>query len=387
MSYKPDRELQPIPEMDKIRGILRNHLMGRSLFLKGSEPPAELRLIGFASEEKNIIVLDPGRIHIDPGEVILYQVLGRYIELHCKMIKRSDATGQIALQVNGAFIAKKQRGSIRIPIKGEEIWITNIRASTGTIELTTFNIPAKVKVNFNMFEQQIKKKADFVTVSVHTGKDPLIEAIRKDGRPLLLSDTTDEQSYQADSTRHFNFADYLGSGLKKKIEEYRIAKIISDLIYPIKLDTGVGIGYVRMQSRTRHFDRITLADLEKGISDLISKIRDSNQIFVQEKQKIINISRGGIKAVIDHPELKENLPKQKGFTFDLLFKMQAPITLYGLIRMAEEGPSGNLILGIQISGNSDREGEMRRFLDNVTQMEKAIHDRLELAKRIKNRKN
>ena len=112
---------------------------------------------------------------------------------------------------------------------------------------------------------------------------------------------------------------------------------------------------------------------------MVEKIRGSNTVMIKEKQQVVNVSRGGIRVRITHEELRTYLARQNGFTFDLVFRMQAPITLFGQIRSQKKMASGELLLGVQIAGNSD-EASYKRFLGNVDKMEQEAKARLEAKK-------
>ena len=76
---------------------------------------------------------------------------------------------------------------------------------------------------------------------------------------------------------------------------------------------------------------------------------DANASLVKEKQKVINISEGGVALQIDSEVLQKNLPLRDWLTFDLLFKMHAPIRFYGNIRHIGK-KDGEWLVGSDLSG-------------------------------------
>jgi hypothetical protein len=376
-----NRELQIISAPDKIQSILNNHLKGRVLYIKDTEPVRELRFVGMATPDKNEIYINTSQsfeFEIEIGPVKLFQILGRYLELDCRILRKDPKTGLFIMSVDKAFIAKKQREGFRIPVRGDDIYITNIRTSKNSIEVNSGNIPTSVKVNFGIFEQNLKKKADYAKVDVYSHRDPLFDELKKTGKIYFISDTQTPSSYSPEGDDYINASGLFGLNITKKIQDYRRLGIKSEIIFPIQYIThdnsSIPLGYIHLQSKVRNFDEMTVKDLINNSESLITKIRDSNTVYIQEKQKIMNISRGGVKVIISNPQLKEYLVKQKGFTFDLVFKMQAPITIYGTIRAASRNTNGQLLLGIQISGNSSRTGEMKRYEQNIIILENQLKE-------------
>ncbi len=376
---KEKRELQEINAPEKIRAILTTHLKGRVLYIKDTEPARELRVVGIAPGDKNEVYINTAEAQEpETGPIILFQILGRYLELRCRILRKDPKTGLFVMAVDQAFIARKQREGFRIPVKGDEIYITNIRTSKNTIEATNSNIPTSVKVNFSLYEQNLKKRADFAKIDVYSHRDPLFDEIRKSGRIYYIADTQSPVSYSPAGEDFIDAAKLFGVKLPKKMEDYKRTGIKSEIIYPINYishdNSVVSLGFIQMQSKTRNFDELTLKDLKNNTETLISKIRDSNTVFIQEKQKVVNISRGGMRVLIDNPQLKDYLIKQKGFTFDIVFKMQAPVTVYGSIRSVIKNETGGLLLGIEITGNSSRAGEMKRYEQNLISLENQVRE-------------
>ena len=124
-----------------------------------------------------------------------------------------------------------------------------------------------------------------------------------------------------------------------------------------------------MQSKTKHFLPEDVQEIWRIIKNNIDRIRASNTLLISQRESIIDMSRGGVMAHIKNPELIEHLYKQKALTFDLFFYMQAPITLYGAIRSIIKLEDG-IKLGLQILGNSSRLNEMKRFNENIRDLEK-----------------
>lgn len=370
---KAKRQLESIPEPEKIQQILTKFLNNQTMFVRGYDPPYAVKIAGF--DENNTISMDMGQFEPEPGQrLIVFRILGRYMHLECEAIQPTGQGALWTVQVHQAAIARSERGAPRMPVNEGEVYITNIRASKHAIDATLFNIPTSVKVNFGAFEQELKSKHDFVEILTFGKRGTIFDKMRKENLPLLVRDTREPESYEPPAEDYLDYKEWAEDNLRTVIEDYRRKKIISEAAVPVIYIThdlqSIPLGYIRVMSRTRRYDFDDVTELREKAFQLVDRIRDSNTVFIQEKQQLINISRGGLKAVVDNEELKQYLQRQSGFTFDVVFKMQAPITLYGMIRSAYmQKDTQDLIIALQISGNSSREGEMKRFLDNISKME------------------
>jgi len=366
------RDLETIVDPAKIQMILSKHLAGKYLFIKEKDPPEEAMLSEVNAD--NTIAIKTAAEFTEGQHVLLFRVMGRYIQLACEVLVAGNENTRSVLQVKTTSIAKTDRQFIRVPI-ADNAYISNVRASKHYIDASLNSIPTSVKVTFSMYEQKLKENGDFVKIEVFK-RDPILDVVRKTGKSLLIRNTADPKCYRAESDFFVDLVAVLREQVKHRMLEYKQLRIVSDIIVPINYithdETKIPLGYIQVQSRTQNFDDIKLLELQQMAFEIVDKIRDANTVYIKEKQRISNLSRGGLKVEITNPDLKNYLARQTGFTFDLFFRMQAPITLYGSIRSATTDADGKLLLGIQITGNSAREGEMKRFKDNVMALESEL---------------
>jgi len=377
------RDLELITAPEKIQHLLKNHLAQKSMYVKGSAPPYEVRIL--ETNAHNTITVDVGGLRPEMNdELVLFRILGRYIHLNCVVLGKVGSNHVFNMAVKSASISRKERLSLRVPVNDADVHVSNIRTGKHTIDATLFNIPTSVKVNFSTYEQRMKGMADIVKIDVFSGRGSIFDEVRKTGKMVLVRNAQKSECYSPENEACVDYAAFLEDGLKKKIEEMHRAKIKSEIIVPITYlshdETRIPLGYIHLQSKTEEYSMDKALELQQLAFEMVDRIRDSNTVLISEKQEVINYSRGGLKVLIRNEELKNYLVRQNGFTFDLFFKMQAPITLYGLIRSAHITDDKNLILGIQISGNSSREGEMKRFMDNVEIQERKMKELLEKRK-------
>lgn len=370
------RELDVISAPEKIRHLVSNYLINRSMFLRGTDPPRAVTVS--AIEDSGNIVVYAQNVLFQKDEIMtLFRIMGRYIQFQCRVVAVREV-GYYELAVLEASIARSDRKVQRIPVAQDEMHINNIRTSKTAIEIGPHSIPVSIKVNFATLENKLKEKYDFIKIDAYGKRGSILDVIKKTGKTLLVMDTQDPQSYRPLMPEFVDYAEYLGDDLHRKILDFKQLKIVSEMIVPINYyshdESAVPLGYMHVQSREKRLDMDSVLELQAFSFEMVDRIRDSNTVLIQTRQRVLDVSRTGLKILIDHGELCDYLIRQNGFTFDLFFKGQAPITIYGLIRSTHQARNGNLTLGVQILGNSAREGEMRRFMDNVLLMERRYKD-------------
>jgi hypothetical protein len=105
----------------------------------------------------------------------------------------------------------------------------------------------------------------------------------------------------------------------------------------------------------------TALELKMLAFEMVDQMRDSNTMLISKRQSVGDISRGGMRLIITDPELKKFLVHQKGFSFDVVFKLQQPITVFSEIVWTATTPQNDLAIGVSIRGFSSRKGETDRY--------------------------
>ncbi|TGK35496.1 DUF1577 domain-containing protein [Leptospira gomenensis] len=308
------------------------------------------------------------------SHVTLTKLLAKYVELDCEVLDEKPGN-QLVLAVSDISIASKERSLNRISPQEGMVWITNIRTSKTTIDANLFNIPTSVKVNFADYETKLKSKYDLLKIDVFQTIGDKFDLVKKTRKILFIPNTQKEESYAPfDKDGFIDYASEIGDSddIRKKIIEYANQKIKSELIVPVIYlnheEQAIPIGYVHAQNRTREIDILEVMEIKTLTFEMVDRIRESNTVLVKERFPIVNISTGGLKVKINHPDLNHDLTKRAGFTFDIFFKMQAPLTAFGVIRSVTKDSEGNLYVGLSIEGNSSRPGERKKYIDNVNRL-------------------
>lgn len=324
-------KIQPIKETSRawdyvndpntIKNLILVKLNKRSLFLKNSIPPAEFA----PNEEKNdgIEFLYNPSIDIQT-KVVLYLDLNRHFEFYFHL-KEVLSPGVAILVPEIVKVSKQQRKYPRIEVKDDSVTATNFRVSKNKISSNNIQFQISTKIIFPQFEEKYKIKYPSICILLPNDKN-LPSQISKE-------EITRPQTIQVDS------------------------KYI--LIYPLltyQRNKFVPITYILVtldEKLPPEKETETLIELEKIADELYEKIIEVNTVLIKEKQKIINISEGGAAIEITNEELKKLIPYQDSFTFDLVFKLVAPIRMFSEIKYIHKLVSESkesLLVGVDFAG-------------------------------------
>ncbi len=306
-------------------------------------------------------------------KIRLFTILTRYLELTCQLVKVIE-TNKAELKVEKISIAKKERTAPRYPvIEDGFVKISNIVSSKTIIEANMFNIPTLVRVSFEEYQRKLAQEMgtnNLVVVDTFGGSlDREYEVVKKLMRPLFLSDCISETSYEDDDPEFINYVDEVDDNIASLIKKYKDKNILSSLILPIiyvnELDEPIPIGYVFIQTKDTKLTKDKVKEILSQTNAMVERIKDANLVTTDDKFPVLDVSMTGIKVKVNHPNLSQTLPKQKGFVFDLFFKMQAPFRISVKVAWARTTEEGDLLLGLEFAGKSRTASERQRFEENV----------------------
>ncbi|MFN3604863.1 MAG: DUF1577 domain-containing protein [Leptonema sp. (in: bacteria)] len=325
-------KIEPIKETNRlwdyvndpkiIQNLILVKLNKRSLFLKNSIPPAEF--VPNEAKEEGIEFLFNPSVPIENSKVILYLDLNRHFEFHFHL-KEVLSPGIAILIPEILKVSKFQRKYPRIPIKDDSVVATNFRVSKNKISTNNVQFQISTKVIFPQFEEKYKEQ--YVGIRFILPND--------NNLPPEIS--------------------------KLEITKPELLKIHTKYMYVFPLLTYqknkfIPITYILLPIEDKpdpDKEREILIELEKVADELYEKIIEVNTILIKEKQKIVNISEGGAAIEITNEDLKKLIPYQDSFTFDLVFKLVAPIRIHGEIKyihkIKKEGKE-SLLVGVEFTG-------------------------------------
>jgi hypothetical protein len=239
--------------------------------------------------------------------------------------------------------------------------------------LSGLTIPTGIKVILEQFHSSHTHLGDIVKVDVFSQADPILEVVKKTGNAVFVEDMANLESYQAQIPDmvdlHEVFGDEIKNQMKRNIERGYKSMIICPIIYLDESEKSIPFAYIQVISMKEKLGIDKLLELKDHAFKLVDRIRDANTVLLPVHQQILDLSRGGAKLKITDENLKKSLIKARGFIFDIVFKLQAPITIYGEIKFTSIDDEGNMFVGVDFAGNSSRKDEMKRYYAMIRPME------------------
>ncbi|MDH4262598.1 MAG: DUF1577 domain-containing protein [Spirochaetia bacterium] len=357
---KETRKFQTLTDDARKMHMIEKYFINKPYFLKNDNTGGFIT--GIKLEEKSRVIVDT-KLKVS-NEITMYSLFKKYIEFH-GTVEETVSPERYRIHIQAVNVAVDERKHIRKLVDFNVVSIGNLRVSRNVINASLFNIPTSVKVHLKQYQQMLTKHADEVIVDVFDKTKEKHEIVRKTCKILYIKNTGDEKSYESDDPEKFiNYFKSTDSELTDLMREYKDKKIVSEMIVPI-IYTGhdgipIPLGYIQLISKTKPID-IGQADvLLKTGAEIVQKMRDSNTVMINERQKIVNISNEGMCIKIEHEELKRLMPEQNGLTFDVIFKLTQPVTVSSeIIYLAKD--NDDLIIGIKIIGFSTKSSDSTRY--------------------------
>ncbi|HRP68689.1 MAG TPA: DUF1577 domain-containing protein [Turneriella sp.] len=368
---RTERKYQTINDPIKLGTMLKQYATGKVFYLKGFYEKIEVKAL--EAREGTMLVIDSLR-DIE-GPVVFYHTFNKHMEIHGEVVEKLVGS-QYKVRALAVRIATNERRSARFQMSSDLVVINSIRAARNTINASLFNVPTSVKIHLEKFQDRLKDFADEVKVKIFDKSDEKTELVRKTLKILMLTDTQDIMSYiPEDSEGFIDYREHLNTEVGTVMEEYRKKKIVSEMIVPIIYlghdGASIPLGFIQLVSYEKKLGVDTALELKMLAFEMVDQMRDSNTMLINKRQAVADISRGGLRLVFTDPELKKFLVHQKGFSFDVVFKLQQPITVFTEIVWVGHTPSQDLAIGVNIKGFSSRKGESDRYHQYIDSLNRA----------------
>ncbi len=370
------RALDYISSKEQKQHVITKYLLDQEMVLKLEPFDKKLFVKKYLEEGEKIVVQVPeGLPDITENKISLFKILAKYIELDCVSLQRLE-NDMYLFKVEKVAIAKKSRENERVNVPNGKVFATNLISSKTIIDANMFNIPTLVKVNFEDYKNRLKKNStDMIVIDAFKpGLDRKFEIVKRTRKSLLLENTQNAGSYSSSESDRLDYTKEIDDDIGTITRKYKDQKIISELIRPIIYTNHaselIPIGYIWIQSRDKNLTSEYLAELGRLSKDVVDRIKESNTMKTAERFRVLDASPRGIKLKIHDPNLIETLPKQQEFVFDVLFRMQAPLTVSGGIKWWGKDEDDHLLLGLEFKSKSDNPGERERFIKNLELLSK-----------------
>lgn len=359
---RKERDKEDLAINDEFITILKTQFLNKELHIKYTIDKKVVKINEFFEDNSLMLSTDP---EFNPGEtIIIYGLLKKYFEIELKVEERRGP-GYFKCRINWVNRAKNVREHLRLRLSSNMVVATNFRVSKHSIDVSQYKIPTSVKVILDQFQSKYSDLSDIVKINVLDYGDIIFNKIKKTKKTLYIEDVSNPESYKAFTDDFLDLTEILGDELdeyiKINVEKGYKSIIISPVIYITDENNSIPFAFIQLISKRENYAIDKVLEVKELSFNLVDRIRDSNTLLLQVHQSIVDISLSGAKLKISEENLKKYLLHSKGFIFDILFKLQAPITIYGEIKSTYYDNKGNMYVGIDFAGNSSREDEMKRF--------------------------
>jgi uncharacterized protein DUF1577 len=372
------RDFIDFNDTDELLNILKTKFSNRKLYIRYDVDKTEISINEFNDDGSIMVVTDTSSTHEDI--ISIYGLIDKYIEFDLKILDELGP-GYYRCKLISGRRANKGRRDLRFKVEDGEVYSTKFKISKHTIDVSNFKIPTSIKVVLDQFQSSNSKLSDIVKVDILSSEDKnfVLKIARKTGKALFIPNTEEVESYNAFNDEFIDVASVLGDDLKKymqiNIQKGYKSILLVPIIYLSDKEESIPFAYIQMISKSEYFDIEHVLNLKDHSFKLVDRIRSANTIVVSAHQGLYDISRGGAKLKIADKDLQKYMIKSKGFIFDLVFKLQAPITMYGEIKSIIKSDK-DLLVGIDFEGNSSRKGELKRFYSIIKPMEVTYKSKL-----------
>ncbi len=371
VKHRKDRAFNRIDEVSEALELLLNQFMQRKLFIKNMVEKSEVKINEIFDDNTFMVITDPEFVPSGDSFTV-YGLLDRYIEFELR-VKEVRGPGYFHCECPLARRASAGRRDVRFKVNEEDVVATNFKFSKYTLELTGFTIPTGIKVILDQFHSSHTGLGDIVKVDVFPQGDLLLNEVKKTGNAVFVEDAANIDSYVPTIPDMVDlkavFGGELKNQVKRNVERGYKSMIICPIIYLDDEEKSVPFAYIQVISLKEKLGFEKLLELKDHSFKLVDRIRDANTVLLPVHQRILDISHGGVRMRITDANLKKSLVKAKGFIFDIVFKLQAPITIYGDIKYTIQDEQGGMYIGVDFAGNSSRKDEMKRYYSMVRPME------------------
>jgi hypothetical protein len=368
------REMEIITDRQKRFTMFSRFLLNTEIIVK--EPKKgqfKAKFMDYSDDCEKVTLEIPNSTLTKGLRITMNKFIGRYICLEGEIIGISPGS-LYTINISKLSLAQKSRGSNRITPPKDLVWTTNFRITRASWDTDSFSIPAYIKIIFNDCEKKLMGIFDKINIDIfRSGMEEKYFIVKSTGKSIYIKDTQDKRSYSTNNEKDFlNCDEEFLDDISGMMKDFRNKKIVSEVIMPIIYTNGTEdsttLGFVLINSLGKKIEEETLKQAKMLTSEMVEKIRDSNTFVSYQKTEILNLSIDGLKIKITDPDLKQHILNVKGFTMEIVFKSQSPISISVFIRNIANQDNGDMIVGLEIDGFGVNDKE--RFIDNFDQLRK-----------------
>lgn len=326
------REWQKIQAEEKIQYLLSERLNSQPLYVKYTTPPELMIFNGF--EENRALFRCNGDVFA--GDVLtLYTTMNRQVEIDFSVAGKKDEA--FLMRPVEARISRIARNDKRIAVPNEILHTDNFQIGQKLEPDVLQAGTVKYRIVYDEFEKKLRRKYGGASILTGAMSDRIFELSLLKNRDgfILVPDTGDRDQYGSANDSSIPYRSLLKrtEQLDERIQYFRNNGISSILVHPLAIGDGDdrrNFAYIYLEGRGDvHFNCETVEELRDLSTQLINRIEDVNIVRIRGRQKVLNLSEGGIALEVSHSELKRHIVDGEYMTFDLIFKKQPPLRFRG----------------------------------------------------------
>lgn len=360
MSEVNQREWQYIQDLSKISRLLKEKVQKATFFLKETEPPAEV--YRGPDRENNEF-----EFHLSPDLQIenvftLYATLNRQLEIDFEKTDSPDE-GTVYAIPKEARISKVQRSETRHEVLDNSVNAAHFQVSKSELLFDNTKPQVANKVIYAEFERILGKEVPGLKIFDYANKDRPEETVylNRETQSIYVEDLQNEENYKSIHPGTIDYHEILEEEgkLESKLKFYRDNQLQSLIVKPIlnQMADGKRRPIAFFHAATNRGEAIgpsVLDTLEKAGDEIINRIMDATLLNIDERQPVLNITSKGVCLMLTNPDLVKYVPNSRVLTFDLIFKMQAPLRFRGIVKHLRKIDQ-NMLAGISLEGTGHHE--------------------------------
>lgn len=355
MTAKGGRLWQRTRDREVIENLL-NGKLARALFHPTGGETGQIRLI---HDPSGRLISECEATSLPPGRVTVWTRAGRHVELDLNVVESENGSGQMFVEPLEARISAVERTIDRVNVINEAVLASNFAISRPAVTIDAAGVHLGVAGRLIVKEVEKQMAREYPGVRIYELDDPTrppeTRILAGSTRSILIADTSDPRSFEPMSEE---FAD-LGALLKPKglwdstVRRYHSERIGSVLTVPLLYETPGAVHVFSFMHLTspvpNELNFAVLCRWREIAFDIQERLAGASPVQVKDRQRILDISESGAKLSLTNPDLVRYVPEQSRMSFDLVFRLQAPVRVNSVVVYVRP-EEDHLIAGVHFRG-------------------------------------
>jgi hypothetical protein len=360
MSFIRDnpRKLKSATQIDAINRLLEKYIDFKELYLRREFDMEPIQFLDRPEDDTLVLQFD---MPLEEERIEIYTVVRyRFIEFTLDVVSPADSSypaNSYITRIVSCSIALDKREHERLVFENDFPQAGNI----ATIKIHERESDFRKSLSVRMIVEEYVNRIEGVDIKkVHFKDDkdlnPAVSFVIESGRVLRIMDTSDVSDFFKDNEEYFektNSAE-LRDDLRLWIQN-NSANIKSLLVSPILYHPLVGpefpIAYLSVINRDKPITDNDVDRINAFMEELSERVRNGNLIETKTGGKIIDVSAGGAKILLDDAKMIDKLISQNVIMMEMIFKEGNPIVISGRMAWVYKQNGSGYLAGIDFNGS------------------------------------